>query len=155
MSRLDSRIDESLIARIHAIDASLRELKVGNQYLEAEMHESTSASSYDLTGSMVAVGGAGFVEAVVVVTATSADGVTPFLSSCAPEWWIPNMSSPFEQNYSTSYDITSGVIPAPDGLSVRFWYNVGSRAATSASTFYFKYHVYATVPVNVSVVRAV
>jgi hypothetical protein len=152
MKRIDKTVDEALITRIKALEDGVRELKVGNQFLEAEMFESTTASSYDLTGALAAAA-ATVVEAIVVVTATTADGVTPFLSSCAPEWWIPNMSTPFEYNYSTNYNIDRGIIPSPDGLSVRFWYNLNARTSVSASTFFFKYHVYSTAPVNVTVTR--
>ncbi|WP_171907868.1 hypothetical protein, partial [Curtobacterium sp. MMLR14_002] len=116
-------------------------------------YENKTANAYDLTGSLPLVNGPNFALAIISVVLTPVDDVTSFQSQVVPQFWIPNMSMPYEDTGTSTFQIRAGINPSMDGISVEYYYVIISRAATVMQSSFFKYSAYATVPVNVSVTR--
>jgi hypothetical protein len=152
MARIDETAPNTLITRIKGFLEVVQQLKVGVQYIEAKMYEAKSASAYDLTGSMGSAG-SNIALAAISVVATSTDGITPIQGLCAPQIWIPNPTTVFEDTGLSDYRVTVGQRPSSDGLSIEFWYLIATRNSVAAAAFFFKYNVYTTAQVSVSISR--
>lgn len=152
MARSDGLAENRTTSELAELRASIRELKVGNQYLEAQMFESKTGASYDITGFMSGAG-SGFALAVISVIVTATDGVTPFQATCTPEMWLPNLATKFEDTGITPFTLDKDARTSLDGLQIEFWFMIATRATVPDSNFYFKSYVYSTTPVSVSISR--
>jgi hypothetical protein len=143
-----------LLTQIGELDDAIRELKTGVQFTEARMYEYSSGSVYDTSGALAASSGGNQTLATILITATSVDGGS-FLSSFTPELWIPNMSTAYRDTLASNYQVIYNKIINDDVTKTQYWYTIGARKAVSASTFFLKAHIYATVPVTVTYTRIV
>jgi hypothetical protein len=154
-TRLPQQSSEQLIQRIKAVTDELRQLKASSQSVEAKMYVNDSGNSYDITGTLSATtGGTISVRSEIVrliITATSVDGA-PFLANMTPQLWIPNMATPYQPTITTPYTVDNNTIITDDTGKVQFWYQISATQNTSASTYYFKYLIYSSAPVTVTVV---
>ncbi|WIE74477.1 hypothetical protein [Curtobacterium sp. MCSS17_007] len=153
MNRLNRSEEESLIARIKSLEDAVRELKTGNQYVEAVMYETQSANQFDLSGTFNAAPGANYAVAIFSVARSAADGETRFHSQVVPQLFTPTQSTLFEDTGATALAVTAGQSPGLGGSSIEYYYRITTRAATPTQSFWFKYIAYATTPVIVSVAR--
>lgn len=152
--RINQQTENTFVTQINELDDGIRELKTGVQFAEARMYEYSSGSTYDITGSLASSSGANQILATVLITATSVDSAS-FLSAFTPELWIPNMSTPYHDTLASNYLIAYNKIITDDVTKTQYWYTIAARQAVSASTFYLKAHIYATVPVTVTYARIV
>jgi hypothetical protein len=153
-TRINQQPENKILEDTRNIGVTLRELKTGRQYTEARMYEYSSAIAYDLTGALAASAGGNQPLATLIVTATSTDSGS-FLSAFTPEVWIPNMSTPYRDNFSGNYQILYNKLITDDPMVMQYWFTIGARNAVSASTFYFKARIYSTAPVSVTYARIV
>jgi hypothetical protein len=153
-TRVANQQENSLIQQVKDLDTAIRELKTSPQFTEAKLYEYSSASSYDLTGSLPSSSGGGQLIAELIVTATSVDG-SSFISTFTPELWIPNLSTPYHSTLVNDYLINYSQIITDDVTKTQYWFTIEADNAVSASTFYFKAHVYSTAPVTVTYARVV
>ncbi|MGO4470328.1 hypothetical protein AB4Y95_00115 [Arthrobacter sp. M-10] len=153
-SRINQQTENTFITQISELDDGIRELKTGVQFTEAKLYEYSSGNAYDLSGSLGSSAGSNQVLALLLVTATSVDAAS-FLSAFTPELWIPNTSTPYHDTLVTDYQISYNKIITDDITKTQYWYQISARNAVSASTFYLKAHIYATVPVTVAYARLI
>ncbi len=151
-TRINQLPENNLVATVNELDDELRELRVGRQFTEAKLYEYSSTNAYDITGTLGAASGGNQTLATVVVTATSVDNAA-FLSTFTPELWIPNMSTPYIDTLANNYQVTYNQIITDDPTKTQYWLSISARRNVSASTFYFKAHVYSTVPMTVTFAR--
>lgn len=153
-TRVGQQPENNLVQQVKDLDTAIRELKTSPQFTEAKLYEYSSGNSYDLTGSLPSSSGGGQVLAVLVVTATSVDS-SGFISTFTPELWIPNLSTPYHDTLTSDYEISYNQIITDDITKTQYWFTILASNAVSASTFYFKAHIYSTAPVTVTYARTV
>jgi hypothetical protein len=153
MSRLDRLADNGLVARISEIADAVRELKTGNQYVEAKMFTTQSSGAFDVSGTLGAAPGTGYALALFSIVVQPLDGKTRFQSQMVPKLFAPNQTTQYEDTGRSRFDIRTGINPSLSSPNVEYYYSVNSRNATAAEQFYFKYVIYATTPVIVSIAR--
>lgn len=153
--RLNQQPENELVSRINQLDTITRELKTGVQYAEASMYQFMSGSAYDISGALATSSIANQVVALVIITATSVDNAS-FLSTFAPELYIPDMNTPYNDKLTNAYGVTYNKIVTDDVTKTQFWFSIVARTiGTPASNFYLKAHIFASAPVTVSFARQI
>ncbi|SIS11271.1 hypothetical protein [Williamsia sterculiae] len=144
--------ENQLVETVNTMADNLRELRTSTQFVEAKLYEYSSAGTYDMTGTLSSSSGSNQTLALLIVTATSVDNGT-FLSTFTPELWIPNLSTPYIDKLNTDYLVTFNQIITDDPTKTQYWLSISARKAVSSQSFYFKAHIYSTVPMTVTFER--
>jgi hypothetical protein len=154
-TRIARLAENSIIQRIKDVDDGLRELKVGAQYVEARMIETTLTGAYDYTGTLLTSSAANQNVATFIVTVTSTDG-KPVLATCVPQFWSPTMATSIEPNpLNGSYSLQSNPLATTSPSVMKFWFTIASKGALTGAAVYFKARVFSMNPSTVVVTRVI
>lgn len=153
MDRRDSSLPENLyVETLARIERDIRELKAGNQFVDARMFPWESGAAYDYTETMAA-GAASTVASVIAVTVSSTDG-SQMLATMVPELFVGTTSNKYIDTLAGVWDTATYPNPTADSSSIQFLFRVVRRQAVGAPvTMYLKVRAYGTAPISVGIAK--